>query len=57
MIAATITARSVNRPTLSALMEPSRTDITNQMIAAGTTSDRVTGNLWRNWSTTLRSFW
>ncbi len=48
MIAATITPRSVNRPTRSALMEPSRIAIVSQMIAAGMTRDRVTGNRERN---------
>ena len=57
-IAATITA-AVREPArlCSALIEPSTIDATSQMIAAGTTSDSVTGNRCANWSTTLRSSW
>ena len=43
-IAATIKPRSASPPTRSALIEPSTTETTSHISAAGTTSETVTGN-------------
>ena len=44
-MASTMRTLSASRPARIALIDPSTIETTSQMIPAGTTSDRVTGNL------------